>query len=47
MTWLSYIRKTGLVLAIIMVFALTYTVSAVSAANSVIVLVKDTRTKQP
>ncbi|MHB8163096.1 MAG: PEGA domain-containing protein [Methanoregula sp.] len=47
MTWLSYIRKSGLVLAIIMVFALTYTVSAVSAANSVIVMVKDTRTKQP
>lgn len=46
MTLLSYIGKTSWVIIVILLFSLTYTVSAASSANSVIVIVKDTRTKE-
>ena len=46
MTWLSCIRKTCWILVVIIVFTLTYTVSAASVANSVTVDVKDARTKE-
>lgn len=46
MTWLSCIGKTGWILVVILSFSVTYTVSAASGANSVIVVVKDTRTKE-
>ena len=46
MTWLSCIGKTGWILVVIMVLSLTCTVPAASDTNSVIVIVKDTRTKE-
>jgi hypothetical protein len=46
MTGTSFIGKTGWILAAILVFSLTYTVSAESGHNPVIIVVKDTRTKE-
>ena len=46
MTGTSFIGKTGWILTVILVFSLTYTVSAESGHNPVIIVVKDTRTKE-
>ncbi len=46
MTLLSCIGKTGWIIIVILLFSLTYTVSAATSTNSVIVVVKDTRTKE-
>lgn len=46
MKWTSFIGKTGWILAFILVFSLPYAVSAASGKNSVIVVVKDTQTKE-
>jgi hypothetical protein len=46
MTGTSFIGKTGWILTVILVFSLTYSVSAESSQNSVMVVVKDTRTKE-
>ncbi len=46
MTWFSGIGITGWILVIILVVSLTYTVSATPGANSVIIVVKDARTRE-
>jgi len=46
MTWFSGIGITGWILVIILVVSLTYTVSATPGANSVILVVKDARTRE-